>query len=273
MDAKETSGALFRLMRETVGGCPSSTRTSKNRTVRVFPGISPIVRQIPGLAFFPGGDGLWKEHGQSEPTDRNPRTVMAVGSTFGCLDYFNKLTKMSFPEENHGRDTWGRLHPFLGDIKYRCFFTNAFPGLLNSGENIDNELRPAEFDAVYLNECRDFFSKQVELTKPKAILFLGKYSPFVIGEDRLNDLGWSKFLNHKLGSLREFKKIDEAEKSFISGIRWPGVSEDIGIALLVHPSYRHRNCNRQGLKYPGPDPELHFLRHIMRTTHPGETFK
>jgi uracil-DNA glycosylase len=269
MDAKETSDELFRLLGEAVGECPESAKRAKDGVSPAFPGITPVVRQIPGLGFFPGGDGLWKDIGHSEPADRNPKSVMVVGNTFGCMKYFDDLVKKRpLAEENCRTGTWRQLLSILEEYKSRCFFTNAYPGLLNGDENIDNDLRPADFDSVFLSQCREFFFKQVELTMPKVILFLGKFSPFVLGGDRFRELGWLPFVNCKRGCIRKFKPIDEEHKSFIVGSRWTGVSNDVGIAILLHPCNRHRNFDKRGLEYPGRDKEIPFLQHIMRITHP-----
>jgi hypothetical protein len=269
MNAKETSDDLFRLLSRSIGNCPESLKRAKNGKDPAFAGMKRVERQIPGLGFFPGGDGLWKEPGRCDPLDLSPRSIMVVGSTFGCLKYFEELLqKKPLAEENCRTGTWGPLLSLLGNQKNRCFFTNAFPGLLIGEENIDNDLRPVDFDPVFLGQCRHFFSKQVELIKPKAVLFLGKLSPFVLGEERLAELGWLPFVNRKRGCISKFRSLDRSGKSFVPRSVWKGVRNEVGIALLLHPSNRGRNLPNRELKYPDADPEIPFLDDVLRTTHP-----
>jgi hypothetical protein len=47
-----------------------------------FAGINPMSRQTCGLGFFPGGDGLWKEHDSIEPMTDDPRKIMVGFVTF-----------------------------------------------------------------------------------------------------------------------------------------------------------------------------------------------
>jgi uracil-DNA glycosylase len=124
------------------------------------------------------------------------------------------------------------------------------------------------FDPVFLGQCRHFFSKQVELIKPKAVLFLGKLSPFVLGEERLAELGWLAFVNRKRGCISKFRSLDRSGKSFVPRSVWKGVRNEVGIALLLHPSNRGRNLPNRELKYPDADPEIPFLDDVLRTTHP-----
>jgi hypothetical protein len=270
MNAKETSDCLFETLKDSVGECAESPRRAKDGIAPAFAGITPVKCQIPGLGFFPGGDGLWKKPNSGSPVSISQRTIMVVGSTFGCEAYFRDLlAKKPVPEENGNMGTWGSLPVPLIRHRNRCFFTNAYPGLLKSENNIDPELHPAELDSTYISQSQSFFCRQVETVRPRLILFLGKLPGFVLGEERLRRMGWWPFLSRKWGWLRAFRPIDEAGKAFVPETRWHGVQHDIGIALLLHPCNRRRNLDKRGLSHPGSDPECGFLDDVIKATHSG----
>lgn len=233
-----------------------------------FAGIDKTTDQIPGLGFFPGGDGLWKNQGSSVPVSESPKTIMVVGSTFGCTRYFEQLRKKGpLAEEARGKDTWGNLPPPIKRRMETCFFTNAYPGLLRGDSNVDVELLPAELDSVYMAESQAFFAKQVECIKPRLILLLGKLPLFVFGAARLRELGWWKLLNRKSGCLESFRALDESGKSFIrDGVRIQP-EHPCGVAVLLHPCKRNMNLSKRSLAYAGPDPESEFLEDVIRKTH------
>ena len=88
MNAKETSDCLFETLKDSVGECAESPRRAKDGIAPAFAGITPVKCQISGLGFFPGGDGLWKKPNSGSPVSISQRTIMVVGSTFGCEAYF-----------------------------------------------------------------------------------------------------------------------------------------------------------------------------------------
>ncbi len=259
------SNSLFETLRRSVGECSESIRRAKDGIAPAFAGITPVKQQLSGLGFFPGGDGLWKEPHSESPVLQSPRTIMVVGSTFGCKDYLGELLKMlPVPEENYKKGAWGSLPAPLIRHRNKCFFTNAYPGLLNGKNNNDPELRPAELDPTYLSQSRDFFCLQVETVKPRLILFLGKLPEFTLSEVRLKEMGWWPFLNRTRGWLNDFKSIDSAGKSFIPETRWHGVQQGIGIAILLHPCNRRRNLDKRGLAIPAPIRNAVFWKRLLR---------
>jgi len=272
VDAKTQSDALFEILLQTVGRCPP-VRNRKGRLT--FPGLEPVDRQLPGLGFFPGGDGLWKLLGTTKPVDRSAKPVMLVGSTFGTAVEFRSLT---FEEDRFAANkTWSILLDLLRRAEVpceRCFFTNAYPGLLcdlvsNPGEKKGKgknvvKLAPAQLDQAFVNQCRAFFLEQVQHIQPRLILFLGLYGPYVLGEELIRQSGWAPFLHSGTGKIDRFREVDAAGLSLVNGLFVPGVGHPVSLAILLHPSNRGRNLHlRAALGESGSsDPEVSFLNQI-----------
>ncbi len=264
MDSKEKSDALFRLMGETVGECPPILNRNNDA---VFPGLVPVPRQLPGLGFFPGGDGLWKLLGRAEPTDRNPKPIMVVGSTFGSLKELNSLP---FEEDRHNKSkTWEPLLTLFrhaGVPPDRCFFTNAYPGVLRSDGNVV-QLHPAKLDANYMKEARKFFQAQLQYMQPRLVLFLGLLGPYVLGEDLLSQTGWAQQLHPEEGKIGRIGNVDLAGKSVCLDLIIPDVLHPVTLALLLHPCHRAPNIRHRKLTLETglEDPEPRFLKQVIRS--------
>lgn len=263
MDSKEASDALSRLLKESVGSCPPVRNRNGKQS---FPGLVPVPRQLSGLGFFPGGDGLWKAPGKSEPTNRKPKPIMIVGSTFGSLA---ELGSIPFEEDRlDSRKTWAPLLALLrtaGIAPDRCFFTNAYPGVLAGAGNIVT-LHPAKLDARYMKETRGFFQEQLKLMQPRLVIFLGLLGPFVLGEHILEQCGWAQMLHPSEGKIRSITKVDESGKSICPEVRITGLPHLVTLALLLHPCHRAPNLKlrRLGADLDPRDPEPQFLNTLAQ---------
>src|SRR6476620_10366128 len=123
-------------------------------------GIVTVPSQIPGLAFFPGGRGVYQEGGRSELPDFPFHQVMVVGQDFDTLKNFRKSSQHG--EENRDVGTWGNLLPLLdraGIPRTACFFTNVYMGLRTTGKNSGPFIgsRSEAFRAT----CQSFFLRQL----------------------------------------------------------------------------------------------------------------
>lgn len=264
MDSKESSDLLFRRLGEMVGDCPPTF--SRNGRLS-FPGLVPVPRQLPGLGFFPGGDGLWKLEDQAEPADRSPKPIMIVGSTFGSL---KELRSLPFQEDrSDSRKTWAPLLTLLqaaGIAPDRCFFTNAYPGLLAGTGNVVT-LHPAKLEARYMKEARTFFQEQLRIMRPRLVVFLGLLSPFVLGEHILEQCGWVQMLHPSEGKIMSITKLDEAGMSVRPGVKIPGLAQPVTLALVLHPCHRKPNLKlrRLGAHMDSEDPEPQFLKALAKS--------
>ena len=199
---------------------------------------------------------------------------MLVGSTFGTVAEFRSLT---FEEDRSAHNkTWSILIELLrcaGIPPERCFFTNAYPGLLcdappneTKGRRARDknvvQLSPARLDRTYMKTCQGFFQEQLRSIQPRLVLFLGLFGPYVLGEDLLRLSGWGALLHGSSGKINRFHEVDSAGLSVVEGVAVPGVSHPATFALLLHPSSRKRNLHlRAALADPGTDdPEVPFLK-------------
>ena len=129
--------------------------------------------RLMGQGFFPGGDGLWREHGAlGASTDGDlPRGgVVFVGNDFGTISSFRKLQKKSY--ENV--PTWRHLKIRVeraGIPKDKTFFTNAVVGLRKDGLALEKVNR-AELPA-FAEFCAEFLSFQLDVLSPQLVVVMG----------------------------------------------------------------------------------------------------
>lgn len=239
-----------------------------------FPGFVNARKQIAGLGFFPGGQGLWKEPGSSLPVDTGEKPILVLGNNFGTASYLDDLNF----EESRSHGTWMGLIALFksaGVPLHRCFFTNAYPALLLGVKNV-SRICPKKLDPSFIERCQVFLHSQIHAMQPRLILTLGKASPYSLGDATLRSIGWEAFLNGHTGELGKFAELDAAGKSFIHGIRTEGLLMQFSLAALLHPSNRLRNLKHRALLKRGKegdglaDPEAAMLRSAVQALGLGE---
>jgi uracil-DNA glycosylase len=198
-------------------------------------GVVPVPSQIPGLAFFPGGHGVYQEEGLFELPAFPFRKVMVVGQDFDTLKNFEKSSKRH--EENRNVGAWGNLLPLLdrsGIPRAGCFFTNAYMGLRATGRNVGPSVgsRSEAFRAT----CLSFFLRQLELQEPRLILCLGAQV--------------ARFLAHCSSDLQawsggSFASIDSTNSGVLFNVGFGDRQPVPAVVALVHPSFRSANIGRR----------------------------
>lgn len=140
-------------------------------------GMVEIPDRLPGLAFCPGGHGLWKAPGIVEKPPAPIGGVMVLGNNFQCVA--NSQSLLGKGKEDPQRDaTWRSLLALMQSVDLdpeRCFYTNAFMGLVD-GDDPTHSV-PGMRDAGFVNRCRSFFLIQLQVLQPKVILALGTKVP------------------------------------------------------------------------------------------------
>jgi hypothetical protein len=94
------------------------------------PGVLAVREPIPGIAFFPGGYGLWRPD-VSRPLPPFPvGGVMVLGHDFHSeVGYEESLAR---GRKSESQPTWRQLIRLLCQVGIdptRCFFTNVYLGL------------------------------------------------------------------------------------------------------------------------------------------------
>mgnify|MGYP000919563913 CR=1 FL=1 len=200
-------------------------------------GMVEIPERLPWLAFFHGGDGLWKATGSTARPPAPLGGVMVLGNNFQCVANFQALKEKG--EEDLRKDaTWRSLLALLQTVDLhpsRCFFTNAFMGLVD-GDDPTRSV-PGMRDAGFVNRCRSFLLIQLQTLQPKVILALGSKVPAFLAP-LSDDLGhWC--------NARRWSEIDRNDAGVTVGVELPGLDHPVSIACLLHPSFRGPNLRRR----------------------------
>lgn len=232
---------------------PSDTLFAETQLIAYPEGVVPVPALIPGLAFFPGGRGVYQVRRE---LPRFPfRKVMVLGQDFDTLSGFNDSFQRG--EEDRGVATWLNVLKLLRRVGIPpsvCFFTNAYMGLREKGKNTGPS--PGQKSPSFRNACLSFFRLQLELQKPRLILCLG--------------LHVASFLAQASPELREwdrasFSTIDAAGAGLAKDVRFNDCSLIVqSVAVVVHPSFRHANIRLRGYgDLRGDDAELALLRDAL----------
>jgi len=202
--------------------------------IAIYPdGVVAVPCQIPGLAFFPGGRGVYQKEGCLDLPTFPVGGVMIVGQDFDNVDGFNYSLKQG--EENRASvPTWRNLLGLLDRCqipKTACFFTNAYMGLRATGKNTGPSpgTRHAEFRAM----CEEFFSRQLAMQLPRLLLALGMEVANFIARCSPNLHGWA---------AKDWKSLDSSNSAIVFDARIEAGGFLLPAAVaLTHPSYRPKN--------------------------------
>lgn len=206
---------------------------------------------IKGNAFFPGGTGLLNgEHSLAG------KSVMILGQDFDCeSNYKESLTN---GQENIERNaTWRNLLCLLDSVgidRNDCFFTNAIMGVRKADKATGKS--PAFRDKVFIKQCQEFFLRQLETQRPKAILVLGKYVAEFLASTSEQLIDWHR--------IKSFSEIDKAESQIKKNVVFNnGLTANL--ALLVHPSFRPVNISRRSFQNEpdGHQAEIKMIQAIL----------
>lgn len=138
--------------------------------------MEKVPKPLRGQAFFPGGDGLWREpadiaNGSNERV--SVHGIMIVGNDLGNAATFKaEKTDKQYEEDL----TWVNLRPRIELSRLpreKVFFTNAVMGLrknLGSKDKIDWMAANSTFAA----RCRRFLETQIRLLRPRLVIVIGQ---------------------------------------------------------------------------------------------------
>ncbi|MEO8144698.1 MAG: uracil-DNA glycosylase family protein, partial [Betaproteobacteria bacterium] len=208
---------------------------------------------IPGLAFFPGGRGVFQE--RRELPNFPFLKVMVIGQDFDNLS--NYECSLRGGEENRKLATWKQLLNLLdraGIPPTACFFTNAYMGLRETGKNTGPS--PGQRSYSFRNECLTFFRRQLVLQQPRMILCLGLHAAAFLS------LASPKL---QVWALEQFSKIDAAGTGLVKEVQFTDCPLTVpAVALLVHPSHRRLNIKLRTFgSLHGDEAELALLRDAL----------
>ena len=237
MSTPYPSDALFETSRRLVRSYPEPGRDMAVEHAPI--GVEPVPeKRLAGMAFFPGGDGVYRAEGAAERPAFPCGKVMVVGRDFDTRANFDLAVEGEARGTSMGesRDvTWKTLLAVLESAHIppaSCFFTNAFMGLRTGGSNT-GEVRWHR-NAAFRAECIAFFAHQLDVVRPALILSLGMHVAEFLGECADNLGG-----NWRAAS---WEGIDGGDGPLALDVRFKASEHPVAaVAALLHPANRRPN--------------------------------
>lgn len=199
-------------------------------------GVIPVPAPIGGLAFFPGGFGLWGA-APGRPLPALPvGGVMVIGRDFHSEAGYTESRRLG--GERLTLPTWGnllRLFEGVGLPPERCFFTNLYVGL--RAGSVATGVFPGASDPAFVAHCQTFLVEQLRVQRPALVLTLGVHVPPVIGPLSPELSPWTEG--------RGLKHLD-AVGPMRTAVTFRGVEHFRTTAVaLLHPSLRQASLRHR----------------------------
>lgn len=221
-------------------------------------GVLAVREPIPGIAFFPGGYGLWRGDTSSPLPPMPVGGIMVLGHDFHSERGYE--ASLARGREAASQPTWRQLCKLLdaaGIDPLRCFFTNIYMGL-RAGVATTGPF-PGRTNKPFVEHCRRFLAEQLRVQRPSLILTLGVHVPGFLGSLSPDLSAWTegaglKYLD-RVGPVR-------------TGVRF-GVDPVVvaTVVALTHPSLRDASVrHRRYGGYAGNAAELEMLRVALAST-------
>lgn len=200
------------------------------------PGVEPVPAPISGLAFFPGGYGLWgSQPGHPLPTFP-VGGIMVLGHDFHSRQGYDKSFKLGGEPET--MPTWRNLLALLREMDIaleQCFFTNLYMGL-RTGTGATGPF-PGATNAEFVAHCKEFLLEQLRAQRPALVLTLGIQVPPVLGSMAPEVAPW--------GEDTGLKHLD-AVGAIQTGVTFEGIENySTTLIALIHPSLRHASLRHR----------------------------
>jgi hypothetical protein len=185
---------------------------------------------VTGTAFFPVGDGLFREKQNS--SDLPIGGIMIVGQDFGVIQDLVKVKQEN--SEDKISVTWRNIkNIYFNDFqipKNECFFTNALMGLrrkdntkIKSSNPKDkvtgplisylvkkstNENEQGKYSEL-IRKHRNFFIEQLLIQKPRIIIFMGSELIKFCNSDSISPELKSKIKNQSITKIKTLFTIND----------------------------------------------------------------
>jgi hypothetical protein len=214
---------LRKKMRELINSYPKEIVPVNNNTLE-------------GTAFFPAGDGLYKE-GAFKIQDKY--SVMVVGQDYDNETNFNMVKNLpSQSELDNKNTTWRNLKKIVGEENLpKCFFTNAIMGLrIGDTKNTGPSIAFKKENDDFLKQNQEFFKAQLDYTNVETIICLGSQLPRFLADVFPQELG-------KLKSVRSFKQLETHLPESKISITYSG--RKLHIIFITHPALYFVNAARR----------------------------
>ncbi len=224
-------------------------------------GVGPVPAPIPGIAFFPGGFGLYRMD-VSEPLPAFPvGKVMVLGHDFHSEAGYRASLERT--REAEAQPTWRNLLLVLGTVGISpvdCFFTNIYMGLREG--NATTGTFPGAVDERFELHCRKFLVEQLAALRPSLVLTLGVNVPPFLGRVVPDLADWSS------GPGLKFLDATEPVRYHVRLPVSPAAAATV--VALTHPSLRHASVRHRRYRGQGGHAaELAMLRDALASIAPA----
>ena len=233
-------------------------------TVAPYPdGVIPVPGRIPGIAFFPGGAGLWDVRPGTPLPPMPMGGVMVLGHDFHSETGFRASMDQGTEVPHVARKgyrtapTWITLRKLFAEVNVpltRCFFTNVYMGL-RKGSGTTGRF-PGSRDVEFVERCRAFLLRQLAAQQPTLVLTLGSWVPAFVAPLAPKLAAWR--------GARTMKDID-CINPLMMGVAFEDSSlPPCTVLALTHPSLRGPNVGRRQYgSLNGHAAEIAMLRQAM----------
>ncbi len=176
---------------------------------------------------------------------------MVLGHDFHSEIEYRRSLKRN--RENHTQPTWRNILKLLEQAAIptdECFFTNFFMGLRQG--TITTGVFPGSKSKPYLEHCRRFLLRQLEVQRPRLVLTLGVRVPCLVAPMSPELAPWQ--MRQGLKHLDACGPIQR--KVSFAGL--PGFRTTV--VALTHPSLRHASVRHRRFDgATGAEAELKML--------------
>lgn len=234
---------------------PSRRLWGEVHAVEPYPlGVSSVPEQIAGTSFFPGGTGLWCEAAPDVPP-LPVGGVMVLGHDFHSRAGYEWSRRNI--AENLNSPTWRHLRSLLQAVPIApetCFFTNVYMGLRDGKATMGRF--PGSRDPAFIERCRLFFIRQLQVQRPRLILALGAFVPPFLAPLSPELSGWA--------TCHSFRELDGAGLSTIAAASFAKAGHVCALVALTHPCLRPVNVGRRSWQsLRGDSAELQMVREAL----------
>lgn len=231
--------------------------------------VPPAVRvpaPLTGVAFFPGGLGLWVPPKESDDESVLRRPVFVLLNNFGSEGYWRRCNESSLRGEDvSAPGTWLGLRTRLrewGISEHDCFFSYAYVGLLPGDPRSLTENLPGMCNRRFRRDCEAALARQFSVVKPRVVLAMGRPAIGMFGRLVESPSGWA---NSGVDELT-FEQIDRLPDGGLCRVALKDIGLQIRAVALTHPSWNNQWRRRVligGRWISGADAEDAIVRHAL----------
>lgn len=216
---------------------PAELLWSRHHPQHGYPdGVVAVPQPIPGVAFFPGGYGLWRPDTTAPLPEFPVGGTMVLGHDFHSEDGYRQSLRRG--SESEKQPTWRVLLALLqkaGISPERCFFTNVYMGLRTGSATTGPFLGAG--DSRYVAHCTRFLTEQIRAQRPELILTLGVNVPPLLGTLSSQLTPWTEG--------RGLKHLDDVGPVQFGVRLIDGSAGETTVVALLHPSMRHASIRHR----------------------------